>query len=267
MIEVTRDLFVWESAEEYHAQAAEYLSSHQLTDYIKSPVNYWYQRNVAEKKPESAAYFLGRAVHQLVLEGDEVFNAHYIVGGPINERTGKPFGTDTQKYRDWLAENGAEGKSGLSETDWNTIASCRDAARAHNVARGLLDSGFPEAVVRADYCDTPCQIRIDWFNPNGWIVDLKTCRNIDRFEYDAKDFLYFNQMSFYQEVFNAYFKFKPDVFMIAAEVTEPYRVGVYRISDSTLAEARYQNEAFIPKFNESKQTGIYPTRYEEMRIL
>lgn len=265
---ITRANFIFEEAAEYHALASEYLSSHQLTDYIQSPINYWYKRNVAKDKPEPASFFLGRAVHQLVLEGDQVFNQHYVVGGPINERTGKPFGTDTQKYQAWLAENGAEGKAGLSETDWNHIATIRDAVRAHKIARALLDVGFPEAVVRSDYFDTPCQIRIDWFNPDERaIIDLKTCRNLDRFEYDFKDFLYANQFSFYQEVFNAYFKFRPAVYAIAAEVSEPYRAAVYRITDTTLNEAREQNEAFIPKFLESKKTGVYPTRYEDLRFL
>lgn len=266
-MDYTRADFIWEESNVYHAQAADFLSSHQLTDYIQSPINYWYKRNVTKDKPEPASFFTGRAVHQLILEGEEVFNANYIVGGPINERTGKPYGTDTIKYREWLAENGAEGKAGLSETDYELIDTCRKSVTAHAIASGLLMVGFPEAVVRAEYMGTPCQIRIDWFNPAKGIVDLKTCRNIDRFHLDFNDYLYANQLSFYQEVFKARFGEKPEVFIIAAEVSEPYRTGVYRICDSTLSEARHQNEAFIPKFVESKTTGVYPTRYEDMRIL
>lgn len=266
-MDFTRDDFIWEESSVYHAQAADYLSSHQLTDYIRSPYTYWYKRNVAEKKAEAPSFFLGRAVHQYILEGEEVFNEHYITGGPINERTGKPYGTETKKYAEWLAEQEAEGKEGISDTDFQTAQVCSANVRAHKVARVLLEKGFGEATVRAGYMHVPCQIRMDWFNPELGLVDLKTCRNIDRFSYDFKDFLYANQMSFYQEVFNSQFGYKPSVFVIATEVTEPYRVGVFKLTDGTLAEARLQNETYIPKFMESKRTEVYPTLYEELRLL
>lgn len=266
-MDFTRDNFIWEESGVYHAQAADYLSSHQLADYIRSPYSYWYKRNVAEKKPELPAFTLGRAVHQYILEGEEVFSQHYVTGGPVNERTGKPYGTDTKKYADWLSEQAAEGKEGINETDYNTAQVCATNVHAHTFAGILLEKGFAEAVIRAEYCNVPCQIRMDWFNPDQGLIDLKTCRNIDRFAYDFKDYMYANQMSFYQEVFNAKFGYRPDVFVIAAEVMEPYRVGVWKVTDGTLGEARLQNETHIPKFFESKRTEVYPTLYEDLRLL
>lgn len=264
-MDYTKDSFIWEDSEVYHSKSADNLSSHQLTDYIKSPIGYWYRRQ--KERVDLPAFALGRAVHQYVLEGADVFHTNYITGGPINDKTGLPYGKQTKKYADWLAEQESAGKQGISDDDYQIVKTCQEQISAHQIASGLLAEGWPEAVVRTDYCATRCQIRIDWFNPNSGLVDLKTCRNIERFEYDFRDFLYANQLAFYREVFNAHFGDRPKCWIIAAEVNEPYRVGVYQISDGTLGEAAKQNESFIPKYLESKRTGVYPTNYESLRVI
>ena len=43
----------------------------------------------------------------------------------------------------------------------------------HNAAMGLLGDGVPEGVVRTNYQNIQCQIRMDWFYPEQGIVDLK----------------------------------------------------------------------------------------------
>ena len=40
----------------------------------------------------------GRAAHTLILEGRERFLAEYAIGGPINEKTGQPYGTTTKAF-------------------------------------------------------------------------------------------------------------------------------------------------------------------------
>ncbi len=39
---------------------------------------------------------------------------------------------------------------------------------------------------RVDYCDTPCQIRIDWLHPHRSIVDLKTTADLTWFEHEVR---------------------------------------------------------------------------------
>ena len=70
----------------------------------------------------------------------------------------------------------------------------------HPTASALLDGGVAEATVRAEYCNVPCQIRLDWFSPEHGIVDLKTCDSLKWFEADCKRFGYLYQMAFYRAV-------------------------------------------------------------------
>ena len=60
--------------------------------------------------------------------------------------------------------------------------------------------GEAEGVVRAKYCDLPCQIRMDWFDAHQGIVDLKTCDDLTWFEADARRYGYAHQLAFYRAV-------------------------------------------------------------------
>ena len=259
--------FISESAVEYHSKANRYLSSHQLIDYMKSPYGYWYKHNVASKQPEPSAFFIGRAVHKYVLEGAEAFGREYIVGGPINPKTGKSYGVGTQKYQEWLDEIGGKGLVGITEEDAELIKTANKSVYSHLEADKLLSEGFAEGVVRSEYCGVGCQIRLDWFNPSRGIIDLKTCRNLDRFAYDFKDYWYANQMSFYREVYKSAFGEDCQTWIVACELSEPYRTGVFLVGDKTLEDARIKNEDGIARFVRSRYCGEYPTEYEDVRIL
>ena len=83
---------IHESADEYHAKAKHYLSSHQLADFRKCPQLYYRKKYQPRTQEESPAYLVGRAAHVLILEGLERFREDFAVGGPINKKTGLPFG-------------------------------------------------------------------------------------------------------------------------------------------------------------------------------
>lgn len=254
--------FIFEDSDVYHSKSNEYLSSHALSDYIKSPIGYYRSRLLPDK--DSSAFAFGRAVHVYVLEGEDRFNDSYDIGGPINKTTGKTYGYNTKAYAAWRLENG---KDAVSDSDYEVIRTIADSVLNHTMADKLLSHGWPESVIRHEYCGVPCQIRIDWFNPELGLVDFKSSDDIDFFASDFDRYYYKNQMAFYQSVFNARFGFYPEVWMIAAEKKEPFRTGVWKISEGVLSEARFQNETFIPKWVKSKQSGFYPTNYEEVRTL
>jgi hypothetical protein len=55
--------------------------------------------------------------------------------------------------------------------------------------------------------------------------------------------------------------------LIAVEKAEPYRAGVWRITEATLAEARAENEAAIKRLIQYRKSGEWPTKFEEIRLL
>ena len=123
-----------ESAEEYHAKASEYLSSHQLLDFMRCP---WLHHKKAigliEDK-DSPAYLVGRAAHVRILEGRNVYETAFALGGPINERTGKPYGANTKAFAEWAH---AQGKPVLSHDQVELIEQCQDKVEMSGVSAKL----------------------------------------------------------------------------------------------------------------------------------
>ncbi|RMD60649.1 hypothetical protein D6833_09375, partial [Candidatus Parcubacteria bacterium] len=97
---------LYEPVEVYHQKASEYLTSHQLADFRRCPLLYQKKKLGLVEEEDRAAFLVGRALHTLVLEGQEAFSKQYAVGGPVNPRTGQPFGPNTKAFAQWAAEQG-----------------------------------------------------------------------------------------------------------------------------------------------------------------
>jgi len=253
-----------EPAEEYHARARDFFSSHQLLDFMRCPYFYAKKRNglVVEKEPSS--FLIGRAAHCRILEGRDAYEAEFALGGPINPTTDKPYGSNTKKFAEWRAE---QGKPVLSHDQVELIENMAAGVAWNDEAIGLLLQGRAEGVLRTGYCDVSCQIRIDWTHPERGIVDLKTCDDLTWFEADARRWRYHNQMAFYQAVLAQVVGQYVPVHIIAVEKREPYRVGVWKISDDTLEIARAENEAAIERLKIAQEEDHWVTGYEQIRVL
>jgi hypothetical protein len=254
---------VRESFDEYGAKAKQHLTSHQLGDFRRCPLLYRKKKLLLIKDEDRPAYLVGRALHTLVLEGRDRFETEYAVGGPVNPKTGEIFGPNTKAYADWAA---AQGKAVLTLPQFDLVDNMADAVREHGLARDLLSEGIPEGVVRCDYRDMPCQIRMDWFDPHRGIVDLKTCDELTWFEADSRRYGYAHQMAFYRAVLAQVVGVAMPVFLIAIEKREPYRCGVWQLSPDTLAQAQKENEAAIERLKRCLATDTWPTGYEECRV-
>ena len=57
------------------------------------------------------------------------------------------------------------------------------------------------------------------------------------------------------------------VHLIAVEKREPFRCGVWRVGDDTLAQAQRENEAAIRRLLVCRERDEWPTGYEEIRVL
>jgi len=264
-ISINLNILSCEPAEEYHGKADRFLTSHRLRDFMKCP---WLHRKKAlglVQDRESAAYLVGRAAHVRILEGREAYEGAFALGGPINPKTQKPFGANTKAFSDWAA---VQGKLVLAHEQVELVEQMVAGVNMNEPASDLLCSGQAEGVVRTEYCGVPCQIRLDWLHPHRGIVDLKTCDDLTWFEADARRFGYHQQMAFYRavlaEVLNGLLV---PVHILAVEKKEPFRCGVWRVSDDTLAIAQRENEAAIRRLVTCRQQDRCPTGYEEVRLL
>src|SRR5574344_67936 len=263
-------------ADEYHRDAREgkFLSSHLLGDFRKCPRAYR-QKMTGEIPPQdSAAYRTGRAVHSLVCEGRAVFDREFVVtDGPVNPKTGEPFGKLTRAYREWAD---AQALEPVSTADFGFMSKLQSAFWLHPVAGELLSDGWAEGTVRTTCNGEPVQIRIDYFNPNfvnpltgaaGAIVDIKACEAIVFVESDARRYGYLHQLAFYREAMRIASGAAVPVYIIAVERKAPYRVGVWRLSSEALDDAKSDNERALSLLRECRCLNVWPTGYEEIRIL
>ncbi|MEL6397399.1 MAG: PD-(D/E)XK nuclease-like domain-containing protein [Planctomycetota bacterium] len=264
--ELDLSFLITEPASVYHAKAKENLSSHQLADFRRCPKLYIRKQLGLVPQRDSAAYALGRAAHVLILEGRERFEAEFAVGGPINPKTGQPFGTQTKAFAEWAS---SVGKPVLSDADAALLGQMHAGVRDHLFATELLRSGVAEGVVRAEYCGVPCQARIDWVNPvdGRGIVDLKTCTVLDDFEHDLHRYGYVHQMAFYRELVVEACGVELEVHLVAIEKREPYRCGVWQLSRRLLDRAADENVAAIDELKRCREHDIWKTRFESLRLI
>jgi hypothetical protein len=255
-----------EPADVYHAKSGDFLTSHTLNDFRRCPLMYRKKELGLVPERDTAAYLIGRAAHALVLEGRERYEREFAVGGPINPKTGQPFGSQTKAFAEWAAQ---QGKPVLSDAQAALVEQMAAAVREHGVAAAMLADGVAEGVVRARYGEFPCQARIDWINPQVeiGIVDLKTCDHLDEFELAVRAFDYVHQVAFYRALVALVSSHVLPVHIVAVEKREPFRCGAWRVLPSVLDEAQRQNEAAMAELQRCRATGNWFTRYEELRVI
>jgi hypothetical protein len=283
---IPTDIFIDEPAEVYHGKAREYLSSHQLIDFMKCPLLYNKKQTGEIQDQETTSFMVGQAAHVRILKGRDVYLQRYAVGGPINPTTGKPYGSLTKKFAEWREK---QSKPVLTVEQAELVEQMARGVALNDAAVDLITYGLAEGVIRAVYCGVPCQIRLDWLNPNRGIVDFKTCDELTWFEADARRYRYHNQVAFYQAVLEKAIREGAcevsriqqsdhqiesvraaahiPVHLIAIEKKEPFRCGVWRVSDECLAMARQDNEEAIDRLKVCRTRDIWPTGYEEIRLL
>jgi len=256
--------FIHEPYEKYRENAKHYLSSHQLGDFRKCPQLYQKKKQGLIPNEDRPALLFGRAAHTLILEGRTVLDQQYAVGGPINPKTGEPFGASTKAFAEWAEK---VGKPVLTSEQYDLLFKLRASSSVHSVVTKLLTHGTAENVVRTDYHETACQIRMDWFNPVEGIVDLKTCDDLTWFEHDARRYGYLHQLAFYRAVLAAATGVEHRVYLIAVEKKEPYRCGVWSPDQSSLDAAQRENEQAMDRLKQCSASGVWPTGYEDLRTI
>jgi len=254
-----------EPAEVYHAKAKDYLSSHALADFRRCPLLFRRKEQGLIPDRNSAAFLLGRAAHTLILEGRERFEREYAVGGPVNPRTGQLFGSATKAFAEWAERIG---KPVLADADAALIEQMAASVSEHLFARELLREGVAERVVRVRYGGHDCQARIDWVNPllDRGIVDLKTCDRLDGFEFDIDAYRYVHQLAFYRALVGRACGASLAVHIVAVEKRDPFRCGVWQIAEAALDQAQRENEAAMDELARCRETGVWPTRFESLRL-
>lgn len=257
---------VREPADVYHAKRKDYVTSHALGEFRRCPLLFHKKELGLIPERDSTAYLVGRAAHTLILEGRGRYEREYAVGGPINPRTGNPYGSNTKAFAEWAER---QSKSVLSDHHAALVEQMAAAVQDHIFARELLADGVAEGVVRCEYADHACQARIDWVNPieGRGIVDLKTTDDLDSFEFAIRAFGYVHQLAFYRALIAEASGRVLPVHIVAVEKREPFRCGVWQIAPSVLDRAQQENEQAMGEMEQCRASGNWFTRFESLRLI
>ena len=247
------------------------LNASKLKPYSISPAKGKYEETKTFKR--TMAMSLGSIVHAYVLEGDEaarqLIEQHYITSGfPINEKTEKPFGEGTAKYKSWLATQDETKEVIFPDVLRNTVLNITDAINGHTESRDILkraDKRETAITWTCQYTGVECKALVDFFG-NDLIGDLKTFgkemthHSLEREMYDRK---YHIQFSYYLDGLNQNGYEVEDFYVIFARTCEDYDVGAFLIDPSTIAQGRKDYIRAIRNYqkatnNPAHITGSFP---------
>ena len=250
---------------EYDAARRIYMGSHALESFRRSPRRFQMEARGLVKPADSTAYAFGRAFHCYLLEGESAFFGRHVVSeGPINDRTGKPFGRDTKAFTDWLMVQAGEVITGEEFARIQSMAATVGEIAGTEILRG---QGKPEVTIRGQMMGVDCQSRLDWLDVEArTFLDVKTCANLEDFERSFARFAYGRQLAFYREMLRGLGQGSDwRVLVLAIEKDEPFRGQVYQLMDSTLLVAREEVlrglEQYRRVFGEFGE-AVWPISYE-----
>ena len=125
--------------ETYHADPA--LGSTDMKRLAYSPCDYWFEsvhNPMRVSKEATAAQLFGRAVHKFVLEGRDLFEAHY---APTDHSGATKAGKAEREQIE------AAGKTPLKREDWNRICSSGAMIRSNPYLAEAFSGGASEVSI------------------------------------------------------------------------------------------------------------------------
>lgn len=188
----------------------------------------------------TAAMIMGTAIHTLVLEPHK-FKDEYIIGGPINEGTGKTYGGASGKFKAWM-ESQEKGKKYLTDQDATTAHRVAHNTKQNKVAMFWLDQcEYKETAIDwvDPYSGLKCKALLDAFSvANLTFADFKTIGKSVAYDELSKTIYnmgYYQQFAFYRDgLFHNGIQCN-DVIAVFAQTADEQDVATARIGFESLA--------------------------------
>jgi hypothetical protein len=191
---------------------------------------------------DSPAFQVGRLAHMMILEPDR-FAEQVVTQGPINDKTGKPFGRETKAFQEWQNAN-----PGLTVVDpWLHLA----LDRMPQQVADLLTGGVAEASVFADLaCGLRVKCRPDYLRGTS-IVDLKTCADVDDAERNIRSYSYWFSHAWYRMVMREATQKPHDMRFIFVEKAAPHRWRIVNLAPDYVEYADNRCDELVGQISEA----------------
>jgi hypothetical protein len=232
-----------------------------------SPKHFKHAREKPEARTTDALRF-GTLMHTLLLEPERF--PTIIVPAPINEKTGKPFGSETKAWAEYAAAH--EGKLIVTDEEVARLRITSREIRKHEDAKVLFEHASQSEVCIVWDCPITglrCKGRVDLLISLGekkcLRADLKSCTStrIPDLESSLTGLGYHTQDAFYAMGMEA-LGLKSTSMIIAAESDGAHDVVVYEINDETRIAAKTEVTKWLTDLRRCNETGHWPGCAERM---
>lgn len=221
----------------YHA--ANGIGASQAKLFLESPQLYHDAISGVLPKKDRPAFQVGKLAHMAVLEPDRF--ARQVTGiGPINAKTGAPYGRDTKAFQEWQSAN----PDTVVVDPWIQVS----LARMPDPVCDIVRSGVNECSV---FTELPAlgltvKCRPDTLHvAEGQVYDLKTIEDIHKAERQIAALSYWFSAGWYRMVLKAETQRLYGYSFIFMEKHAPYRWRIIRMSDAYLDLADEKVDAVL----------------------
>lgn len=256
--------------DEYFAASEErtIITPENIGGLIEYPALFKAMQSDRELRPAlSEAMSTGRAMTDFLSMSSEDFLAKYVVAdGPLNPKTGKPYGTDTKAFIEWRA---MQPKTPIPTQQFNMFGKMALAYNKHPFIKSLGGYGrMRNVVLRAVICDVECMCKVDNLYVNdesAFSVDVKTTSDLGTFAKAAYGLHYHEQQALIGLILEANgIETARDV-IAALEKGPMPRCGVFAVEKTSVNESIVKG--VLAEYAESCSTGEFGTRFEDVTLI
>ena len=219
------------------------------------------------RPPLSEAMSTGRALTDFLSLKPEDFLAKYVVAdGPLNPKTGKPYGADTKAFIEWKA---MQPKTPVPTQQFNMFGKMALAYNKHAFIKSVESHArLRNIVLRAVVNGVECMCKVDNMHvgdDSAFAVDVKTTSDLGTFAKASYGLHYPEQQALIKLILAANGIEVSRVMIAALEKGPLPRCGVFAFERTVATETDVK--AVLSEYAESCKTGSFGTRFEDVSLI
>ena len=221
-----------------------------------------------DPKTDTDAMFFGRMVHSQISTPGEPLPG--VVATPetyTNEKGEvKPWFGGAKVCKAWIEKQESSGLRPMKRFEIENMQGVVNAVLSNPTAQVAFQKGKGEVSLFKRYNRAGGVVlrkaRLDWVPPGPALVDIKTCQDARKIEFDSVIWKrrYYVQAAYYLDLWN---ELNPDdqktnFVFIAVEKFAPYGVKIFDLDERDLADGRREYQRNLALVMECMKTGEWP---------
>ena len=221
--------------------------SYSSLKYALGDMRLWEMYMRGQLKKESEALSFGSLYDLLLFEPEKFKDVYFVLDDTdIVDSIGGKYPRNTKRYREWKAEQ-------IAENPNKELASEADVKKAKEMIQRLKDCGVYDkrfaggkyqVEFNVDLDGVPLKGFLDCLQ-DGFIVDSKSARSIEKFRYDVNSWSYDIQAYIYTKVFDI-----KDFYWVVQEKAFPFYPADVKCSEETLFRGEMKFHQALENIND-----------------